>query len=368
MRRSRACAPVLLVGLVVVAVPAQVRGQIWSADAAAGRVVYDPISANVGTNNVMGTLRYDAARGAWVYGTAAAPLRDGDPGWAAFGTGGRFLPADAARRRASFGAEVGAHGYVFRDAIADQTGRGATVEAMPFVHLAAGAGDIEVRGGWRGHTLTFAGVSDNRGVFETGVRAGYGQLVRVEGDVRLWHASEGTYPFVGGSLVYGGSPLQAWARLGKGLDTALDEVAWGLGAQVALGDQHMLWARVGQEAPDPLYWNATRRTWTVGVTRRLGRPTPVRLAVPRVDDRGVVIRLPASAAPGEALFLAGDFNDWRAIPMRREGRDWVIRVPLAAGVYHYAFRSADGEWFVPASMAGRRDDGMGGHVAMLVVG
>jgi hypothetical protein len=37
-------------------------------------------------------------------------------------------------------------------------------------------------------------------------------------------------------------------------------------------------------------------------------------------------------------------------------------------VYHYAFRSADGEWFVPASMAGRRDDGMGGHVAMLVVG
>jgi len=46
----------------------------------------------------------------------------------------------------------------------------------------------------------------------------------------------------------------------------------------------------------------------------------------------------------------------------------VIRVPLTAGVYHYAFRSAGGEWFVPASVVGRRDDGMGGHVAVLVVG
>jgi len=37
------------------------------------------------------------------------------------------------------------------------------------------------------------------------------------------------------------------------------------------------------------------------------------------------------------------------------------------GVYHYTFRSATGEWFVPVSTAGRRDDGMGGFVAVLVV-
>jgi hypothetical protein len=36
-------------------------------------------------------------------------------------------------------------------------------------------------------------------------------------------------------------------------------------------------------------------------------------------------------------------------------------------VYQYAFRSTSGEWFVPASIAGRRDDGMGGHEAVLVV-
>ena len=53
--------------------------------------------------------------------------------------------------------------------------------------------------------------------------------------------------------------------------------------------------------------------------------------------------------------------------MRREGGEWIVRLPLMPGVYHYTFRSASGEWFVPPSTAGRRDDGMGGYVAVLVV-
>jgi hypothetical protein len=45
----------------------------------------------------------------------------------------------------------------------------------------------------------------------------------------------------------------------------------------------------------------------------------------------------------------------------------VVRLSLAPGVYHYAFRSAKGDWFVPVSTAGRRGDGMGGYQAVLVV-
>ena len=56
-----------------------------------------------------------------------------------------------------------------------------------------------------------------------------------------------------------------------------------------------------------------------------------------------------------------------AVPMRREGDAWVLRVPLAAGVYSYAFRSASGQWFVPTSIGTRRSDGFGGYVAILVV-
>ena len=53
--------------------------------------------------------------------------------------------------------------------------------------------------------------------------------------------------------------------------------------------------------------------------------------------------------------------------MEREGGRWIWRARLAPGTYHYAFVAEDGTWFVPESVPGRRDDGMGGHVAVLVV-
>jgi hypothetical protein len=323
---------------------------------------------NVGTNNVMGTVRYDALRGAWVYGTAASPMRSGDPVWGAVGTGGRFQPSGAERRRVSFGADLGVHAFLFRDAVVDQTGRGGTIEVIPFASVTAGSGRLEMRGGWRGQTLSFTDATDNRGVVEMGARGIYGDEFRVQGDVKWVRASEGTFPFVGGSIVYNGLPLQVWVQTGKWLSDELDEIAWGVGTGVALGARATLWANVRQEAPDPLYWNAARRTWSVGVTRQLGRGAPILQPAPRSEAGGVVIQVPAADVPGDSLAIAGDFNKWQAVPMQLEGRVWVIRLPLAPGVYNYAFRSARGEWFVPASIGGRRDDGMGGHVAVLVVG
>jgi hypothetical protein len=45
----------------------------------------------------------------------------------------------------------------------------------------------------------------------------------------------------------------------------------------------------------------------------------------------------------------------------------VLELPLASGVYRFAFVAADGEWFVPEGYPGRMDDDMGGYVAVLVV-
>jgi len=135
-----------------------------------------------------------------------------------------------------------------------------------------------------------------------------------------------------------------------------------------LTDRLALWSSVRQEAPDPLYWNLPRRSWSVGITRRFnsaGQAQP--LATAEADAGGVMIRLNAVDVDGASVSVAGDFNGWRPVPMQREGRDWLVRLPLAPGVYHYAFRSDRGEWFVPASVPGRRDDGMGGYVAVLVV-
>ena len=302
-----------------------------------------------------------------MYGTAAAPLGNRNPLWGALGTGGRFLLPGPEGRRATVGLEVGSHGFLFRDAVATQIGAGGTLDAIPFASLSAGAGRVELRGGWRGHALSFAGGTQTRGVFETGARVTYDAALRVQADARWVRASEGTYPFVGTSLLYAGVPLQVWVQVGKWLHNELDDVAWGAGAGYALSDRVSLWASVRQEAPDPLYWNEPRRMWSVGVTRRLGRGLPVVLRAPRVEPGGVAIRVALADAPTSELWIAGSFNTWRPRAMHREDREWVIRLPLAAGVYHYAFRSATGEWFVPASIAGRRDDGMGGHVAVLVV-
>ncbi|MGH9256839.1 MAG: glycogen-binding domain-containing protein [Vicinamibacterales bacterium] len=365
--------PTVVMTLVLTAVigvlsSTEARSQGLSVDVSAGSVVYDPVSANVGTTNVMGTVRFDARQGGWVYGTAASPMRSGDPVWGSFGAGGRFLPSGSADRRTNIGLDVGAHGFLFRDAVVDQTGRGAAIDAIPLVNVSSGAASLELRGGWRGHTLAFAGATEHRGVWETGARASYDATVRLQADARWVRASEGTYPFLSGMLVHGGTPVQTWMQVGKWLSDDLNDVEWGAGVGVALGSQSTLWGSVRQEAPDPLYWNVARRSWSVGFTRRLGRSIAVApLPVSRPEPGGVLIQLPASDAPGAQLSIAGDFNNWRPVPMQREDGQWVIRLPLAPGVYHYAFRAGDGDWFVPATGAGRRSDGMGGYVAVLVV-
>lgn len=363
----RAFTAALVVTLVALSHATAARGQGWSAEASAGRLVYDPVSANVGTNNLMGSLRYDTRRETWVYGAVAAPAGDGGTFWVAGGTGGRVRLPVAQASRASFGADVGAHGFSFRDRVADQAGTGGSLEAMPFARVTAGAGFAEVHGGWRGHTLSFAGVRENRGVFETGGRAGYGSMVRVEGNARWVRASEGTYPFVGATVAYDATRVVVWGQVGKWVATDLDDRVWAIGSGVSLGIRTSVWGSVRQEAPDPLYWNSARRTWSVGLTQRLGRiPVPL-VPLSRSQAGAVVVRLPASDAPAGAVSIAGDFNNWQPAPMQREGGEWVVRLPLAPGVYHYTFRSATGEWFVPPSTAGRRDDGMGGYVAVLVV-
>jgi len=128
-----------------------------------------------------------------------------------------------------------------------------------------------------------------------------------------------------------------------------------------------VWGSVRQEGRDPLYWNTRRRVWTIGLTQQLGSLPPALAPVTRTQAGTVVVRMRVSDAPAGAVSIAGDFNKWQAAPMQRDGAEWVARLPLASGVYNYAFRSAAGEWFVPASTPGRKDDGMGGHVAVLVV-
>jgi hypothetical protein len=359
------CLPLAI--LVVSLFTGTARAQEWSVDVAAGQTTFDPVSANVETSNLMGGVRYDAMSPRWVYGAVAAPLRAQDVFWAAAGTGGRFVLAGSETRGVSTGAELGGHGFAFRDPVAAQIGTGGTIEVVPFASVVAGAIRVDLRGGWRGHALSDAQGTVRRTVVEGGARVAYGSALRVGAETR-WVRSDGaSYPFVGTSLRYGGHTLRWWAQVGKWMSDSLDEMTWGAGAAIALNSRASVWTSLRQEAPDPLYWNAARRTWTVGFSTRLGRAPAMPLPNLRTEAGRVVIRVPVDEASTPDLWIAGSFNHWQPMRMERERDYWTIAIPLAPGVYRYAFRSGTGHWFVPASIAGRRDDGMGGHVAVLVV-
>jgi hypothetical protein len=337
-------------------------------DVSAGRIAYEPIALAEVSHNAVATLLYEATRDRWIYGTGAVPLRAPDPVWGAVGGSGRFLLPRSTGRRVTVGADVAGEAFLFRDRVIPQSGRGGSLDALPFVRVSHGAASVEASGGVRGQTLSMAGITDRRAVFESGVRAIYEALsVKGEGTVRWVRAAEGTFPFVGASIVVGGSRAYVSGRAGRWLGGTFSSTEWGGGAGVTLGARSTLWVSLRRDAPDPLYWNASRRTWSVGLTQRLGaRPVPFRAAA-RAAGGDVTIRLPQSEAAGTDLWIAGDFNGWMPVRMARDGDGWILRLPLAPGVYKYAFRRGAGEWFVPASDPTRRDDGMGGHVAVLVV-
>jgi hypothetical protein len=84
------------------------------------------------------------------------------------------------------------------------------------------------------------------------------------------------------------------------------------------------------------------------------------------DDRRV-LHLPARDVGFPPPVIAGDFTNWMPVRMERHKDEWRYSVHASAGVYHFAFRGADGHWFVPAGFPNRTDDGMGGWVAVLVI-
>ena len=141
--------------------------------------------------------------------------------------------------------------------------------------------------------------------------------------------------------------------------------AVGAGAAVAPGMELQVGGR--GNAFDPLYLSATETSVWAGMSLRIGGSRALGAPVPaRSRDGRAVIAIALREARGTPS-IAGDFTGWKPVPMRRDGSRWTWTAKLAPGVYHYAFVAPDGTWFVPKSVKGRQDDGMGGQVAVLVV-
>ena len=347
-----------------------VHGQTWTADLYAGGTRYQALADRVSTTNLIGNLRYQGLRDIFGYFSLAAPL-DGDAVVWGAGGGSRRLTRFTTRPW-SFGIELGAHGYAFIDPLSDAVGGGALLNGLPFVTLTHRLGSLELRSGWQQHVFGFADTTGARGAFEAGARAiaardRYG----VQVDARWLRSRETMYPYVGIQLSALPSFVRLWGWTGRWFGDERPGTVWGIGASVPVGRLGEVWVTLRRDASDPVFQNAPRRGWNVGVSRQLGnRRAAAAVLAPKIERGAVQIRLPLSAVPdanGGAPSIAGEFNAWRPTPMKQKDGLWVLELPLAPGVYRFAFVTPAGEWFVPEQYPGRMDDGMGGYVALLVV-
>lgn len=360
---ARAGVLAALVNLVWPAVPVDAQ---WLVEAAAGGVAQDAVTAEVTAPSAILGVRHEGRQ--WFYLSAGVPLQSEGVPWAAIGAGGR---AEEGRSVFRIGADLGGHAHGYRARHLEADGAGLVGEALPFVALDFGSVRLEARSGALHYSSAFDGVTTSRTLHDNGVVASVRPdprlLASAEG--RLVRAPEGDYPYFGGSLELGLPRGGAWAYAGRWTSAVIADPVWGMGATLEVAPRLSIRAGYQQETNDPLFWNDTRRFWSVGVSGRLGGRAPRPAAVPILPERsagGVVFRIPASAS-SEPPVVAGDFNQWTPVPMRREGDEWVVVLPIAPGVYQYSFRRPDGSWFVPESVPHRVDDGFGGTNAVLVV-
>jgi hypothetical protein len=363
----KVCNPLACI-LALLVVPGAAGAQQWSIDAYAGRATYSDVVPGTGATNAVLGVRYTALRSGWFYASLAAPLGESDPFWGAAGLGRRIA---ARSGQFNFGVDLAGHAYTFRDPDAGEFGVGGTLIGMPLIALASATTRLELRSGLRHYSISYLGTNYSRRLHESDVRA----IVRaaptldLAAEMRYARAEEDAYPYAGASAALVIGPVDVWASAGRWLHDDLPDAAWAAGARVSLGRRFDAWASLQKDATDPLYWNSARQSWNLGLSRSFGAPPRNALllasaAVAAAD--GVTFTVPVSEA-AEAPAVAGDFNQWQPVLLRRAGDLWRITLPIPRGTYHYAFRKADGSWFLPSSVLARLDDGFGGVSALLIV-
>lgn len=278
-----------------------------------------------------------------------------------------------ARRSHGAGTVLGVRGtaaaFAFADPILDSRGAGTVAAADGHGELGLADVRLRLRAGGRHGTHAVDGAVSQRLLGRVGAGAGTALgPVDVRADLDHWRAEEGGYTQVGGRLSLMQPRFQAWAALEHWLDEQLGATGWEAGVRVPVTNRLAFMVRGGHQAADILFWVPAQRSWSLALQLRTGAdPLTRALPAPVVRDarRAVTLTLPANGL--EAPAVAGTFSDWEKLPMHRVGGEWRLDLTLPPGVHEYAFVDADGTWFVPEGTPGRKPDGFGGHVAVVIV-
>jgi hypothetical protein len=253
----------------------------------------------------------------------------------------------------------------------DRSGHAFAGQAMPVLGYEGVDVQVHARAGVSRYAATFGDQRSDRSVrlADLQLTVTPTSSLAIVPVVRRYQASgEAAAVFAGVSAVTASTLGSLWASVGQWTAGPGAGTPWSVGGRLRLHPLVSLDAAVRRDTFDPLYLQPAQTSWSIGLSVLVsGRPRPVAPPVPAAYVNGrATIRLPLSAASTRPS-IAGDFNAWKPAPMEREGDHWTYTVAVPRGVYNYAFVDADGTWFVPEGVPGRKDDGMGGHVAVLVV-
>lgn len=376
----------LLTAITLIAVASPGVAQQWRVDVQGGRLRSTLDPSTRGTESVVAGIGYEDPATAFRISTGI-PTRTDASYWGALGAWKRL-----ALRKSGFisGIDISGNGFLFQDRTdraspggglldpspqltAGRSGTALAGAALPLIGFETGPFQLQARAGVSYYTATIGGQDRERTVrlgdiqltFQPTPSLALAPVVR-----RFQAADEKGSTFAGLSGVVAQGRASFWGNAGQWLDGAdtATSTTWGVGSSLRLTGRATLNASARHDGFDPLYLNPPQTSWSVGLSILVGaRPHSTAAPVPAAYRNGLAtIRLPESAAAA-APFVAGDFNNWIPARMERDGKFWSYTVAAAPGVYNYAFVSANGDWFVPENVPGRKDDGMGGQVAVLVV-
>jgi hypothetical protein len=260
--------------------------------------------------------------------------------------------------------------FAFDESGLSGAGVGAIGALDAYAPVPAGRAEARLRAGLRYGAHFTEAASVTRLLGRAGASGGaWLGPVELRADLDHWRAEEGGYTQIGARAVAVRGRVRGWVGAGRWLTGDLPETGWDAGLRVSLSERLFVTARGGLQVDDILFWIPPQRSWAVGVQLLTGAPAvlaglpvpvlPAGPAAATLSLRGDLAAHPPS--------VAGTFSGWRPLPMQRTGDRWELALDLEPGVYEYAFVTRDGEWFVPEGTPGRKPDGFGGHVAVLIV-
>ncbi|HUP89738.1 MAG TPA: glycogen-binding domain-containing protein [Longimicrobiales bacterium] len=361
--------------------------QQWSVDAQGGRIRSSLDPSARATESFVAGLRYDDALTAFRV-SGGIPKQSSDALWGSIAAARRLA---VRQNKFMFGVDVAGNTFTLHDRV-ERTRQipgtgglfGAPAQTVPAPSLSGSAFSVQalpligyeganiqgfIRAGVSHYTSQFA---DNKRTRD--VQLGEAQLTIAAAptfalipSAKIYHAKEGNFKYAGATAITSSGRLSAWGSVGSWLGQDSNAVAWGAGASLRMHRNASINLSTRHDAIDPLYMTPPQTSWSAGVSLHVGGAPQPSAPIPAKYEAGkATVRLPTSSSKA-APSIAGDFNNWKPQSMQRDGKVWTFTMAVKPGVYNFSFVDAAGNWFVPEKYPGRKADGMGGYVAVLVV-